>query len=317
VDPTWGSLSCDAYQQMYSSYARIACGPKPQLPGFYWRVNERVTPWPGWGYYHADGAVPCGHERDLGSTAETGRYQVGQGWYPVYQQWGPAYKDPSSGTVTPGFVRDQGRPWEKSQWMWTDLDRFDTGFFSVECRRIGPEADERILEPFTEVAQTQAAGPTTILTPAVTVTLELNKGGRPLVGKQNDKVGEGYDGITQSLLVNLQHLPAGLILKREVFYMTDTGSSDGGGPIMQAISSGIGDARDRLTFPKGLRGVRFWLEGPGSEQFSVRYELLLTSGDRAAARNGTPAGDWSPKTSSSQHQLVWLSLSVVRVGSPE
>ena len=63
--------------------------------------------------------------------------------------------------------------------------------------------------------------------------------------------------------------------------------------------------------PKGLRGVRFWLEGPGADKYIVRYGMALTPDGRSSeARNGGQAGDWSPKTSSSQHQLVWLSLSI-------
>jgi hypothetical protein len=140
----------------------------------------------------------------------------------------------------------------------------------------------------------------------------MQKGGRDdLAGGAGSRVGEGRDGVVRSIVVRANNLPRGLVLKREYFYMTDTGSTDGGGPIMLATSTGAGAADDRFEHPKGLRGIRFWLDGPGADRYVVRYAMALTPDGRISeGRDGGQAGDWSPKTSSSQHQLIWLSLSV-------
>lgn len=148
--------------------------------------------------------------------------------------------------------------------------------------------------------------------PNLTLEIAMQKGGRPLRGADKEKVGEGYDGVVQSIVVTAPQAPPGLLLKREFYYLSDTGGSDGGGPIMQATTTGTGDARDRFAFPKGVRGVKFWLEGPGADQYSVSYETFLTNGVNSEARDGAPAGDWTPRVSSSQHQLVWLSLAITR-----
>lgn len=150
----------------------------------------------------------------------------------------------------------------------------------------------------------------------LSVEVAMRKGGRPLSGREKQRIGEGYDGVVQSVVVSVQQAPPGLTLKREYFYMSDTGGSDGGGPIMQAVSTGSGDSRDRFEFPKGLRGVKFWLEGTDADKYSVNYEILLTNGVSSQARDGAPAGDWTPRTSSSQHQLVWLTLAIERRENP-
>jgi hypothetical protein len=145
----------------------------------------------------------------------------------------------------------------------------------------------------------------------------MEKGGRMLEGKEAQRIGEGQDGVVTSFTAELLRTEQGLELKREMFYMTDTGRSDAGGPIMEATSTGVGYARDTIRFSKGIRGVKFWLEGPLADQYLVQYEVLLTSGLQQTARNGLPAGDWTPKVSSTQHQLVWLSLSVTPVQGPK
>jgi hypothetical protein len=170
------------------------------------------------------------------------------------------------------------------------------------------------------VVDPTTGGPAAPPTSAATVTpasapieleVAMQKGAHDLTGPAGSHVGAGRDGVVRSIVVRTKNLPPGLVLKRDYFYLTDTGSNDGGGPIMLATSTGPGVADDRFEHPKGLRGVRFWLEGPGADKYIVRYGMALTPDGRSSeARNGGQAGDWSPKTSSSQHQLVWLSLSI-------
>ena len=112
-------------------------------------------------------------------------------------------------------------------------------------------------------------------------------------------------------MIRFRQPQAGLVLKREMFYMIRTGETDGGGPVMDTLSTGAGDATEPLAFPMGVRGVRFWLEGRRASQYDVRYSVLLSNGSKTTAANSDAAGDWTPLRSSTQHQLVWLSLSIV------
>jgi hypothetical protein len=109
-------------------------------------------------------------------------------------------------------------------------------------------------------------------------------------------------------VVNFRQPQAGLVLKREMFYMIRTGETDGGGPVMDTLSTKAGDAAESVVFPMGVRGVRFWLERRRATQYDVRYGVLLSNGSKTAGANSEGAGDWTPLRSSTQHQLVWLSL---------
>jgi hypothetical protein len=146
--------------------------------------------------------------------------------------------------------------------------------------------------------------------PVPTVEMQMQKGERSIRGPGAQRVGEGYDGVVGSLTVTARRLPPGTTLMREYLFMVDTGDRDGGGPIMDSATTGTGDAGARAEFPMGVRGVRFWLEGPGAKQYSVTYNLSLTSGSMALGRDGERAGDWTPLRSSTQHQLVWLSVRI-------
>jgi hypothetical protein len=74
----------------------------------------------------------------------------------------------------------------------------------------------------------------------------------------------------------------------------------------EGSESGKGDAASEVTFPRGVRGLNFWLEGVRAEQFDVVYKILLSNGATMEGRNGSRIGYWYPSRSSTQHQLVWL-----------
>jgi hypothetical protein len=153
--------------------------------------------------------------------------------------------------------------------------------------------------------------------PAVTPSLPkpvelevvLNRGGERR-GRERTNVGEGADGVVRSIAVNLLSDEPGLEVKREFWALAPTGNSDPGGPIMYAYSTGEGSAREAVTFPMGVRGVRFWLDGPRAHLFVVRYRLQLSNGATSEGSNGSKAGDWSDRGGSIQHQLQWLWLSI-------
>jgi hypothetical protein len=148
--------------------------------------------------------------------------------------------------------------------------------------------------------------------PEVTIDVQMQKGGRVIRGREKQTIGQGYDGVVQSLALSIPREVPGLTLKRQFFYMDDTGRSDGGGPVMRTMTSPEADAREPFAFPKGLRGVKFWLDGANKDQYSVSYQLQLTNHTPESKLDGQPGGDWTPSESSSQHQLLWLSVSISR-----
>lgn len=140
--------------------------------------------------------------------------------------------------------------------------------------------------------------------------VRLNKGNRELSGREGETVGEGQDGIVRRLTVDFAHAQPDLVLNSDILYLQPTGGTGAGGPYMQPIATGPHPASSVVYFPSGVKGVKFWLDGGRSSGYSVRYELKLSNGAVIEASDAIPAGDWGMGVSDTQHQLVWLRITV-------
>jgi hypothetical protein len=145
----------------------------------------------------------------------------------------------------------------------------------------------------------------------ISLKIEMTKGGTRVPGREDERVGEGHDGVVTSISIQMENAPHGLTLKMELFGMTDTGHSDGHGPIMRANWNSETDATSPPNIPKGIRAIKIRLDGPQAKFYEVRYEVSLTSGLQNSGTNGSVAGDQTELTSSLQHQLIWLKASIV------
>ena len=102
---------------------------------------------------------------------------------------------------------------------------------------------------------------------ALELDVTLQKGGKTTItGRENARVGEDRPGIVNLITVRFRQEQTGLVLKREMFYMVRTGESDAGGPVIETLSTGPGNATDPVAVPMGVRGVTLWLEGPRADQ---------------------------------------------------
>lgn len=149
--------------------------------------------------------------------------------------------------------------------------------------------------------------------PGTSLELEIRmvKGTVPIDGREGTHVGEGQGGVVRSLSIRFKGPDFGLTILRNYLVLRDTGTSNGGGPIMNAGISGEGDAAETYEFPMGVRGISLSLDGAARDKFDIVYKASLTTGDVVDGRNGSQVGVWHFESGSTQHQLVWLQVSVV------
>jgi hypothetical protein len=156
-----------------------------------------------------------------------------------------------------------------------------------------------------------SSGRDVVLPGSIGTSIEMQKGTRQFTKPGVERVGEDRPGVVTSIAVKMDPPQPDLILRTQMYGMDDTGRVDPGGPIMHSYPSEERDAASPTMLPKGIRGVRFWLDGARKKDYDVRYSLRLSDGRDSSASNGDEAGDWTPSVSSTQHQLVWLSISIV------